>query len=142
MIIHKKGSDYIAVSTWMDDRNNTYSEPYIPEKIVGFHGIDTDLISAGGNGGGTATGTDDHEQLRNLLGGDFTGHWQINEFQYGTLYNLELLRSHNAFPILEALLEELYSQDANGYFIKDSNYKSKLTDLIDARIAAYNANNP
>ena len=34
----------MAYSTWTDDHNNTFSTPYIPDKIVGFHGIDPDLV--------------------------------------------------------------------------------------------------
>ena len=40
----------MAYSTWTDDHNNKFSTPYIPDKIVGFHGIDPDLVDGGGSG--------------------------------------------------------------------------------------------
>lgn len=48
----------MAYNTWTDDRGNTFSEQYIPKKIVGLHGIGTDLVGTGGSGG---SGIDDHE---------------------------------------------------------------------------------
>ena len=78
-------------STWVDDHSNTYSTPYIPNKIVGFHGIDPDLVGSGGSGsgGGGGSGTDDHEQLQNLLGGDSTGHYHVNAIQYEQILTLD-----------------------------------------------------
>ena len=74
-------------STWVDDHSNTYSTPYIPNKIVGFHGIDPDLVGSGGSGSGG--GIDDHEQLNNLLGGDnVNGHWHMTKGEYMTLREL------------------------------------------------------
>ena len=61
----------MAYSTFIDDHSNTYSEPYIPEKIVGFHGIDPDLVSVGVNViHNTSSGEKVmHELLTDLLGG-------------------------------------------------------------------------
>ena len=78
----------MAYTTWTDDHSNTYSEPYIPSKIVGFHGIDPDLVSSGGSGGGS--GIDDHEQLRNLLGGDSRGHYHMTDIQFEWLTSVFL----------------------------------------------------
>ena len=46
----------MTVRTWLDTEGNTFSEPYIPSNIVGFHGIDPDLV--GGGGSGSSAGTD------------------------------------------------------------------------------------
>ena len=67
--------------TFTDNFGNEYLAPYIPNKIVGFIGIDPNIK---GNGGGT----DDHEQLTNLLGGDATGHWHVNAEQYHFLLDI------------------------------------------------------
>ena len=75
----------MAYTTWTDDKGNTFSAPYIPDKIVGFHGIDPDLVG-GGSGGGS--GIDDHEQLQNLLGGDARGHYHVTDLQYEWLLTL------------------------------------------------------
>ena len=70
--------------TFKDNFGNEYVDPYIPNKIVGFIGIDPDIVSSGGGG----SGIDDHEQLRNLLGGDATGHWHVNAEQYHFLIEI------------------------------------------------------
>ena len=67
-----------------DNFGNEYLDTYIPDKIVGFIGIDPDMK----NGGGGGSGTDDHEQLTNLLGGDATGHWHVNAEQYHCLLDI------------------------------------------------------
>ena len=64
--------------SFTDNFGNEYLDPYIPNKIVGFIGIDPDMK---GNGGGT----DNHEELTNLLGGDATGHWHVNAEQYRSI---------------------------------------------------------
>ena len=72
-------------NTWIDDNNNTYSQPYVPKKIVGLHGIDPDLVGGSGGGGGV----DDHEQLNNLLGGDnINGHWHMTQAEHEKLAEL------------------------------------------------------
>ena len=108
----------MAYNTWTDDKGNTFSAPYIPDKIVGFHGIDPDLVG-GGSGGGSSSGIDDHEQLQNLLGGDARGHYHVTDLQYEWLCML-LNDMHYA--------HHLSSQ--NG-----------LEALIDARIAKYLTDN-
>ena len=59
----------MAYSTFIDDHSNTYSEPYIPEKIVGFHGIDPDLVSVGVSTVSSSGEKVMHELLTDLLGG-------------------------------------------------------------------------
>ena len=37
--------------TFKDNFGNEYVDPYIPNKIVGFIGIDPDIVSGGGGSG-------------------------------------------------------------------------------------------
>ena len=76
------------MGTFKDNFGNEYMDPYIPQKIVGFIGIDPDIVGSGGNGSGTGSGIDDHEQLRNLLGGDSTGHYHVTKGEWEKLVNL------------------------------------------------------
>ena len=119
----------MAVKTWIDDNGNTFSEPYIPSKIVGFHGIDPDLIGngSGGSGGSTGTGTDDHEELENLFGGDDeNGHWHLRWEEHGAICSLL----------------GLLTVAENKYTLHDLILKQSLHSIIDARIAEYMANHP
>ena len=91
----------MAYNTWTDDHNNIFSEPYIPEKIVGFHGIDPDLVSSGGgnNGSGGNSGSGamlTHEDLEGLLGGDDNGHYHLTPDDYEALQEiLQIRREEN-----------------------------------------------
>ena len=130
----------MAYSTWTDDHNNTFSTPYIPDKIVGFHGIDPDLVDGGGSGGGGGSGTaeviKDHEKLDNLLGGDMYGHWHVSENEIGFIYSTRQLANPGYFQALKNMMNEIYSTDTNGNLIMDSTSLTKLADFIDARINA------
>lgn len=93
----------MATGTFTDEYGNTYNIPYIPEKIIGFSGIDPGAIavtvgsnSAGGDGtiyevntignntsnGSTSYYSIDHEELDNLLGGEDFEHYHLSEKDY------------------------------------------------------------
>lgn len=93
--------------------------PYIPEKIVGFIGIDPDIVSSGNSGTTPGNVVDDHELLSNLLGGDGHGHYHVTLHQYEwlTLFFDNWTYAHH-----------LTSLDG-------------FNSLVDARIAAYLSNN-
>ena len=124
-------------STWLDDHSNTYSTPYIPEKIVGFHGIDPDLVSSGGGGGGSGGGIDDHEQLNNLLGGDASGHYHVNADEYNVIQHLACppgIPSHELIFLTTELLRKIFPRDSNNDLLPLTG--NELNDFIDARINA------
>ena len=75
----------MAYSTFIDDHSNTYSEPYIPDKIVGFHGIDPDLVSAGVNTISSSGEKVMHELLTDLLGGSASGHYHLTHDELAKL---------------------------------------------------------
>ena len=50
-----------------------YEKPQVDELTVGFSGIDPELKAG--------AGSQDHEKLNNLLGGDSTGHYHLTEAQ-------------------------------------------------------------
>ena len=75
----------MAYSTFIDDHSNTYSEPYIPEKIVGFHGIDPDLVSVGVSTVGSSGEKVMHELLTDLLGGSPSGHYHLTQDELAKL---------------------------------------------------------
>ena len=136
----------MAYTTWTDDKGNTFSAPYIPDKIVGFHGIDPDLVG-GGSGSGGGSGIDDHEQLQNLLGGDSTGHWHITALWYERLYSL-LFQGRVPNGVGDLFMLEDYRRDdlidllsTLGMKTSRSDTSAKsaqtaLNDYIDARINA------
>lgn len=133
--------------SFTDNFGNEYLDPYIPNKIVGFIGIDPDIKGKGGSGGGSS-GIDDHEQLTNLLGGDATGHWHISELWYERLHSLLF---HGRLPNGAGdmyMLDDYYCEDLRDLFstlgMKTSrsstsakSAQAALEDYIDARIAAY-----
>ena len=115
------------MGTFKDNLGNEYMDPYIPQKIVGFIGIDPDIVGGSGSGGGT--GIDDHEQLRNLLGGDNRfGHWHLNGSEYERLVGL-VNGGWVATPNGDGYYR-LWNSAANPPI-------PGLDDYIDARIAAY-----
>ncbi len=83
------------MSTFTDEYGNEYVAPYIPQKIVGFQGIDPSsmgpelvikqwwddykklMLNNGSEGDGTGEETIpiSHEQLDELYGGDAEGHY-------------------------------------------------------------------
>ena len=136
------------MGTFKDNLGNEYMDPYIPQKIVGFIGIDPDIVGGSGSGGGS--GIDDHEQLRNLLGGDASGHYHINASQYKLLYALfhQGIVPHGVSDFY--MLDDYYRDDLIDLIStlgmktsrSDTSAKSAQTaldDYIDARIAAYMA---
>ena len=115
-------------STWVDDHSNTYSTPYIPNKIVGFHGIDPDLVLPEtevpqwfsdyqefirNNSSGEAGDADDeivpisHEKLDDLIGGDENYHYHLTEAEYEGLRALMTDKEGGKFDYL--LTEEDYN---------------------------------
>ena len=101
----------MAYSTFTDDHSNTFSKPYIPNKIVGFHGIDPDLVGSGGSG----SGIDDHEQLNNLLGGDnINGHWHMTEAEHEKLARLDITLSTGIDD--HEQLQNLLGGDSSGHW--------------------------
>ena len=59
--------------TLFQDFYKKYEYPQVDELTVGFSGIDPELKAS--------TGSQDHEQLTNLLGGDSSGHYHLTEGQ-------------------------------------------------------------
>ena len=78
----------MTIKKYTDEDGNTYSETIIPDKIVGFSGIDPVFIPNGwddGTGDESANeGTQDHEKLQRLLGGGASegDHYHIDHYQH------------------------------------------------------------
>ena len=77
----------MTIKKYTDGAGNTYSETIIPDKIVGFSGIDPVFIPNGwddGSAGGEIEGTQDHEKLQRLLGGGTSegDHYHIDHYQH------------------------------------------------------------
>ena len=78
----------MTIKKYTDEDGNTYSETIIPDKIVGFSGIDPVFIPKGwdiGTGDESANeGTQDHEKLQRLLGGGSGegDHYHIDHYQH------------------------------------------------------------
>ena len=64
----------------LNDFKQVYEEPEIRNITVGFSSIDPQKKQAGSTG--TGSGTNDHEQLNNLWGGDSTGHYHMNGVEW------------------------------------------------------------
>ncbi|MBQ7594087.1 MAG: hypothetical protein IJU48_07025 [Synergistaceae bacterium] len=121
----------MPIDVWTDDCDNTFSKPYIPQKIVGFSGIDPDLVSETG-GGSSGEPAQDHEKLQRVLGGGGEGdHYHLDHNEH-----LHLTQIHN----------ELFPTDGRTQavinFIGQVLRESTLNELIDARIREYLSNNP
>ena len=113
-------------STWTDNQSNIYSTPYIPDKIVGFHGIDPDLVAAETEAPqwfadyqeftrNTSSGGDpddevvpiSHEKLDDLVGGDANYHYHLTEAEYEGLRALMTDKEGGKFDF--SLTEEEYT---------------------------------
>lgn len=100
-------------STFTDNFGNEYMQPYIPNKIVGFIGLDPDIVSSGGG----EVGNRDHEQLDNLFGGDDeNGHWHLTDGEYQRLQ--EMLLDNAVVPAIrhEALPDLLGGDRMGGHW--------------------------
>ena len=122
----------MPISTWIDDCNNTFSKPYIPQKIVGFSGIDPDLVTQGdgGSSGGSGETVTDHEQLDNLQGGATGQHYHLDAHTY-----------MHVVDVIQELFMKNGVSPAQTNFIGTVLRESTLNALIDARIAAYQSSN-
>ena len=96
----------MTVEKWTDDAGNTYSGTTIPEKIVGFSGIDPVFIPKGWSASpsddtSTGGGTQDHEKLERLLGGGSSegDHYHIDHYQH---------------YIFNAIFDKVFSRDGGG----------------------------
>ena len=74
---------------WEDFREENES-PTVGDVIVGFSGLDPQKKDK------DDVGTEDHEKLSNLKGGDESGHYHLTREQYERL--LELLEEGNVLP--------------------------------------------
>ena len=136
----------MTVEKWTDDAGNTYSGTTIPEKIVGFSGIDPVFIPQGWSAStsddtSTGGGTQDHEKLQNLLGG---------EEPDGTVEHdgLHFHLSRRQHYLFKRVYEKLTAKNGVDYeeaeyqFMADVLTEDTFNDLVNARIAAYLNNNP
>ena len=116
------------MATWTDNFGNVYTAPYIPEKVVGFSGIDPAAANSGATEGwlsdyqnyinnhssGASEEPDDeiipisHEKLDDLAGGDATGHYHLKQSEYEAL--AELLEEREDSEDSTALTEEEYTK--------------------------------
>lgn len=135
----------MAVSTFIDDRSNTYSTPYIPEKIVGFHGIDPDLVSSGVSYQGNSGEQVMHEQLPDLLGGTANGHYHLTQEELKKLGKIiqALIPDGRIDVVLPSggtenheALKNLLGGNAAGHFHLTDEELYKLDKIIQALIPA------
>ncbi len=96
----------MPAGTWTDNYGNEYVSPYIPDKILGFSGIDPSLKEPSleapqwlldynsfmnNASSGVSEDADDeivpisHEKLDDLEGGDTTGHYHLTQAEYEAL---------------------------------------------------------
>ena len=117
------------MATWTDNYGNEYATPYVPEKVVGFSGIDPALATSGtagqswmadyqnyisNHGSGASEEPDDdiipisHEKLDDLTGGDAAGHYHLTQTEYEKL--AELLETREDEQDSTALTEDEYTK--------------------------------
>ena len=116
------------MATWTDNYGNEYATPYVPEKVVGFSGIDPAPANSGtggswmadyqnyisNHGSGASEEPDDdiipisHEKLDDLTGGDTTGHYHLTQAEYEKL--AELLETLEDEQDSTALTEDEYTK--------------------------------
>ena len=117
------------MATWTDNYGNEYVNPYVPEKVVGFSGIDPALATSGttgqgwmadyqnyisNHGSGASEEPDDdiipisHEKLDDLTGGDTTGHYHLTQAEYEAL--ARLLETQEDEEDSTALTEDEYTK--------------------------------
>ena len=117
------------MATWTDNYGNEYVNPYVPEKVVGFSGIDPALATSGttgqgwmadyqnyisNHGSGASEEPDDdiipisHEKLDDLTGGDAAGHYHLTQAEYEKL--AEFLETREDSEDSTAFTEDEYTK--------------------------------